>query len=60
MAFKLVQARIDLAIIQSSRALPDGLEQKWCGFNAENVEHDVWSRAIVPATYNVTVADGGD
>ena len=65
MTFKLVQARIDLAIVELLGTLTDRLEHKRlriprCRINAKDVQHNVRRGSIIAATNDVAVTNDED
>ena len=61
MSFKLVQARVDLAIVELLRALSYRAEHQWFRIDlwvdTQNVEYNARCGSVVSASYNVAVAD---
>ncbi len=61
MTLKLVEARVDLAIVELLGSLPNTLEHERLGvetrINAKYVENNTRSRPIIPRADNISVAD---
>ena len=65
MAFELVQARINLPIVELLRSLPDGLEHERFRIpsrriNAEDVQHNVRCGSFITTTDDVAITDDED
>ena len=61
MTFELVQSGVYLSIIKLPGAFADALEHKWLGIeprvNAQDIQNDPRSWAVVPRPDNVSIAD---
>lgn len=64
MTLKLVQTRVDLAVVELTRTLANGLVQKRLRIklrvHTKNIEDDARRCAVVTCTDDVTVADDKD
>lgn len=59
MSFEFIQPRVDLAVVECLQSLTNRFEQQWfginLGINSKDIEDNPRRRAIVSASYNITI-----